>query len=95
VKRYHFPVNQGMTLDYYESTGGQWCRFADHEAELQSKLAASQAEVRRLREALQLLYPGLVLDLRYADDDDDKDALRSRVETIESALAPQQQEKPL
>jgi hypothetical protein len=44
-------------------------------------------DYERLRQALLVLYPGLVLDLRYADDDDDTDALRSRIETIEEALS--------
>lgn len=37
-------------------------------------------------EALECLLPGLILDLRYADDDDDKDAMRSRIETVETAI---------
>ncbi len=41
----------------------------------------------QLEEALKCLYLGLVLDLRYADDDDDKDAMRSRIKTVEEALA--------
>ena len=45
-----------------------------------------QAQVKRLRGALECLLPGLVLDLRYADLDDDKDAMRSRIETVEEAL---------
>lgn len=43
-------------------------------------------DYERLRDALLMLWPGLVLDLRYADVDDDKDALRSRVQTVEEAL---------
>lgn len=42
--------------------------------------------IAKLEEALKCLLPGLVLDLRYADDDDDKDALRNRIDTIETAL---------
>jgi hypothetical protein len=44
-------------------------------------------DYERLREALEVLLPGLVLDLRYASDDDDKDAMRSRVETVQQALS--------
>lgn len=44
-------------------------------------------DYERLRTALWELYPGLVLDLRYADDDDDKGALRSRIKTVEEALS--------
>ena len=43
--------------------------------------------IRELEEALNSLWPGLVLDLRYADADDDIDALRSRVETISEVMA--------
>ena len=28
----------------------------------------------------------VVLDLRYAEDDDDKEAMRSRIETVQEAL---------
>jgi hypothetical protein len=42
---------------------------------------------RTLREALECLLPGLILDLRYATDDDDKDAMRSRITTVQDALA--------
>lgn len=45
-------------------------------------------EIEKLRAALESLYPGLVLDLRYADDTDDKDAMRSRIKTVEEALSP-------
>lgn len=41
----------------------------------------------RMRAALESLLPGLILDLRYANVDDDKDAMRSRIETVRSALA--------
>jgi hypothetical protein len=43
--------------------------------------------IDELREALAVLRPGLVLDLRYANEDDDKEAMRSRIETVETALA--------
>ena len=42
--------------------------------------------IRELEAALNILLPGLILDLRYAEDDDDKDALRARIETVETAL---------
>lgn len=35
-----------------------------------------------LETALQTLLPGLVLDLRYADADDDRDAMQSRIDTV-------------
>ena len=44
-------------------------------------------QVRTLKSALESLLPGLVLDLRHADPDDDMDAMRSRVQTVRSALS--------
>lgn len=67
--------DSGPALSERDS-GGEWVRHEE-----------AQAEIDRLREALASLRLGLVLDLRYADDDDDKDALRSRVKTVEEALA--------
>lgn len=52
---------------------GDWVRLEDYE---------------RLEQALLCLLPGLVLDRRYADADDDIDALNSRIETVQSALYP-------
>jgi hypothetical protein len=40
-----------------------------------------------LLEALESLLPGLVLDLRYASADDDRDAMRHRIKTVTDALA--------
>lgn len=54
------------------NSNGMYVRWQDYE---------------RLREALQVLLPGLVLDLRYASDDDDKDAMRSRIKTVHDALS--------
>lgn len=55
------------------------------------KIEAEQDRLRadneRLRGALEMLLPGLILDLRYADEDDDKDAMRCRIETVTDALA--------
>jgi hypothetical protein len=65
-------------------------RDASREAFLNSCARAvkgPQYKIQRLREALECLLPGLVLDLRYATDDDDKDAMRSRIETVQDALA--------
>lgn len=45
-----------------------------------------QERVETLERALYDLLPGLILDLRYATEDDDRDALRSRIETVRSAL---------
>ena len=43
-------------------------------------------DYERLRDALLTLYPGLVLDLRYAEMDNDYDAMRARIQTIQEAL---------
>lgn len=43
-------------------------------------------EIERLRDALESLLPGLILDLRYADLDDDRDAMQSRIDTVTAAL---------
>lgn len=40
-----------------------------------------------LLEALECLLPGLVLDLRYASEDDDKEAMRHRIKTVTDAIA--------
>lgn len=47
---------------------------------------AQERRIAELEKALSCLLPGLMLDLRYADDDDDKDALRSRIDTVTSVL---------
>lgn len=44
-------------------------------------------DYERLRGALEMLWPGLVLDLRHADADDDTDAMRSRIQTVQEALS--------
>lgn len=36
--------------------------------------------------ALENLLPGLILDLRYADPDDDREAMQSRIKTVTDAL---------
>lgn len=48
---------------------------------------ALKRECEGLRGALENLLPGLHLDLRYADPDDDREALQSRVKTVTDALA--------
>ncbi len=59
--------------------------LVDWEPRSQTLLSAAD-EIERLRGALLTLLPGLVLDLRYADLDD-KDAMRSRIKTVEEALS--------
>lgn len=49
------------------------------------KTLADKAE--RMHDALNCLLPGLILDLRYAEPDDDKEAMRSRIQTVAEALA--------
>jgi hypothetical protein len=52
-----------------------------------TQLQIDCARIAELEMALQVLLPGLILDLRYADLDDDKDAMRARIETVQTALA--------
>jgi hypothetical protein len=52
-----------------------------------SEVTPPSSKEQVYREALECLLPGLVLDLRYAGDDDDKDAMQSRVRTVTEALA--------
>lgn len=52
------------------------------------ELKELRAQCERMRTALESLLPGLILDLRYADYDDDKDAMQSRIDTVIEALSP-------
>lgn len=46
------------------------------------------ARIAELEEALKCLLPGLILDLRYADkENDDLEAMQSRIDTVQEALA--------
>jgi len=63
-----------------------YSRFHDHPATVMAMRFAAD-EIERLRAALGCLLPGLELDLRYADPDDDRDALRSRIKCVRDALA--------
>ena len=75
---------------YFEPNAtGDWVKFADMDAymfEGAQLMQQAMAKNQKLRDALMTLLPGLVLDLRYANEDDDKDAMRSRIETIQEAL---------
>lgn len=55
---------------------------------LRARAEAAERDADRYRAALEELHPGIALDVRYADDDDDIDALRARLDTIERALVP-------
>jgi hypothetical protein len=47
-----------------------------------------EGKLKVAREALNCLYPALVIDLRYnAEDDESREAFASRVKTVEEALA--------
>lgn len=46
----------------------------------------AQRRLGTLREALECLLPGLIFDKRYAEPDDDHDALQSRIDTVTTAL---------
>jgi hypothetical protein len=67
-------------FDLYQREG------ADHLNDIQ-RLEQLERDREALRKALLLLQPGLELDLRYADPDDDIDALRLRVQTVRAALS--------
>lgn len=54
--------------------------------DLQYQLTDSDKRVGVLEGALNDLLPGLILDLRYAEIDDDKDAMESRIKTVTDAL---------
>lgn len=56
-------------------------------AALYDELRKRAAVTAALVEALECLLPGLILDLRYADPDDDRDAMQSRINTVTEALA--------
>ena len=63
-------------------------RMSDDEEDSPEGLANARliAAAPDMLAALKCLLPGLVLDRRYADDDDDLDALDSRIETVLEAI---------
>lgn len=63
--------------------------LAADKADLVRVLGVADARIRELEAALNDLLPGLILDRRYADADDDIDAMNSRIETVTSALGAQ------
>lgn len=66
--------------------------FAATVAQMERELKEARKDARRLEGALLNLLPALELDLRYADDDDDIDALEHRVRGVREALAAQPKE---
>ena len=70
------PAAQRVEIERLERERSEWSGVA----------AKRLRENAFLRAALEVLLPGLVLDLRYAGDDDDKDAMRSRISTVREAL---------
>lgn len=70
-----------------ELTEGERAVHENREAspEYYAKLKLEAAAPTMLA-ALQVLLPGLILDRRYADEDDDVDALNSRIETVTEAI---------
>lgn len=77
--RFHEFVKSMSTGKSIDFAWQLWCQSLEGKAHL---IAAAPC----LLEALQCLLPGLVLDLRYADDDDDKEAMQSRVDTVVTAI---------
>ena len=59
-------------------------RDGNERGEANARLVAAAPD---MLEALECLLPGLVLDLRYADPDDDKEAMQSRITTVTDAIA--------
>jgi len=104
VKRYN--RNFRNSHEMLEAVDGVWVKFEEHEADVAEKLAASQAEARRLRERLDVtsgkVRSALVLlqnvhgneltwgCTAYKETGEAIDLL----EDSRSALAPPQQEKP-
>ena len=59
-------------------------RDGNEQGEANARLVAAAPDMLT---ALECLLPGLVLDLRYADDNDDKEAMQSRIDTVTAAIA--------
>lgn len=59
---------------------------ANRDTDTDLLLIEAADRIRDLEASLNSLWPGLVLDLRHADMDDDIDALRSRVDTVREVL---------
>lgn len=75
----------------------EYCRDCERLSQDRDALSADNNRlndrVAKLESALQSLWPGLVLDLRYADADDDKDAMQSRIDTIRECFELQNEPK--
>jgi hypothetical protein len=56
--------------------------YAEYTQRPERDWAADQARIAVLETALNILLPGLWLDLRYADPDDDRDAMQARIDTV-------------
>lgn len=77
----HAPKEQDRSFNDYLR------EFHKHSAlHLAAKLIEAQSCTESMREALGSLLPGLVLDLRYAEVDDDREAMQSRIDTVIEAL---------
>lgn len=81
----HNGVSLGDMLSGAMRRGGG--RFDSNDATTQWANARLIAAAPDLLEALECLLPGLILDLRYADPDDDKEAMQSRITTVTEAIA--------
>ncbi len=60
---------------FEKSSDGVWVLYESH-----------AARIRELECPLNDILPGLILDLRHTDPDDDKDAMQSRIKTVTDAL---------
>jgi hypothetical protein len=64
------------------------CQCVVYATDFDAVLKELEGKLEVAREALNCLYPALVIDLRYnAEDDESREAFASRVKTVEEALA--------
>ena len=79
VERLRAWAGPGVIDAYVPIQQSQLALIADFIEGQASKLGACVG-------ALENLLPGLILDLRYAEPDDDRDAMQSRIKTVTDAL---------
>jgi hypothetical protein len=83
-------MNRPVEWPKTDQFGYAFDELSAKDAALRYQRARAEAALQRLAiavEALAVLRPALWLDLRYASDDDDKDAFLSRARGVDEALA--------